>query len=235
VSCDAEYLDEVRSAVQRVVADADRASDVIRRIRELARKTDSQKVWLNLNEVIDDAVLLVRREVQSHQVPPQLDLAPDLPPVCADRVQLQQVIINLLINAIQAMASVTDRSRAPLISARTQGADRVLVAVRDSGIGIDAEIQSRLFDTFFATKADGVGMGPSICRSIIEAHGGEYGLPAIPALEPPFNSPRAQSSRSDPKPAGWPTLSLTDPSSLALARSGVLTCRSTMASVSSKS
>jgi PAS domain S-box-containing protein len=170
---DVPDLDEARSAVRRIVADADRASEVIRRIRELARKTDSQQEWLNLDEVIDDVVLLVRREVLSHQVSLQLDLAPDLPPVRADRVQLQQVVINLLINAVQAMAPVTDRPRALLISARTHDADRVLVAVQDSGIGIDPEHERRLFDTFFTTKADGVGMGLSICRSIIEAHGGE--------------------------------------------------------------
>ncbi len=166
-------LDEARRAVARIVGDADRASEVIRRIRALSQKTDPQKTALNLNEVVDDVVLLVRREVLNHGVSLQLELAPDLPPVHADRVQLQQVIINLLINAIQAMAPVTDRPRTLLVRSRPHEGDRVLVEVQDSGVGIDPENQSRLFDTFFTTKPDGVGMGLSICRSIIEAHGGE--------------------------------------------------------------
>jgi C4-dicarboxylate-specific signal transduction histidine kinase len=166
-------LDEARGAVVRIVGDADRASQVIGRIRALSQKTNPQKTALSLNEVINDVVLLVRREVQSDQVSLQLDLAADLPPVLGDRVQLQQVIINLLINAIQAMATVTDRPRTLLICSQPHEADQVLVGVQDSGIGIDPENQSRLFDTFFTTKPDGVGMGLSICRSIIEAHGGE--------------------------------------------------------------
>jgi two-component system sensor kinase FixL len=170
---DVPHLDEARSAVQRIVGDADRASEVIRRIRALSKKTDPHKTALDLNEVINEVVLLVRRELLSHQVSLQLDLAPDLPPVRADRVQLQQVIINLLINAIQAMAPVTDRPRALRISAHAHEADEVVVAVQDSGIGIDPDHEGRLFDTFFTTKPDGVGMGLSICRSIIEAHGGE--------------------------------------------------------------
>jgi PAS domain S-box-containing protein len=165
-------LGEARGAVMRIVSDAERASDVIQRIRALAQKADPQKAALSLNGVIDDVVLLVRREVLSHQVALQLELAADLPPVLADRVQLQQVIINLLINAIQAMEPVTDRPRDLLIRSQAH-ADRVLVAVQDSGIGIAAEDEARLFETFFTTKPDGLGMGLSICRSIIEAHGGE--------------------------------------------------------------
>jgi signal transduction histidine kinase len=96
-----------------------------------------------------------------------------LPPVLGDRVQLQQVLINLVVNAIQAMASVTDRPRELLLRSREDEAGQALVAVQDSGIGIDPENESRLFDTFFTTKPDGVGMGLSICRSIVEAHGGK--------------------------------------------------------------
>jgi two-component system sensor kinase FixL len=170
---DAPHLDEARSAVKRIIGDAERASEVIRRIRALSKKTDPQRARLNLNDVIDEVVLLVRREVLSHRVSLQVDLARDLPPVLADRVQLQQVIINLMINAIQAMAPVTDRPRALLIRSHAHEGDQVLVRMQDSGIGIAPENESRLFDTFFTTKPDGVGMGLSICRSIIEAHGGE--------------------------------------------------------------
>jgi PAS domain S-box-containing protein len=170
---DVPDLDEARGALTRIVGDADRASDVLQRIRALAKKGEPEKARLNLNEVIDDVLLLLSREVQSHQVSLELDLTPDLPPVRADRVQLQQVIINLLVNAIQAMAPVNDRPRALQIRSHAHDADQVLVGVQDSGIGIDPDNQSRLFDTFFTTKPDGVGMGLSICRSIIEAHGGE--------------------------------------------------------------
>jgi C4-dicarboxylate-specific signal transduction histidine kinase len=132
-------LDEARGAVKRIVSDADRASEVIRRIRELARKTEPQKTVLAVNEVIEEAVHLVRHEVLSHDVSLELDLAPDLLAVQGDRVQLQQVIINLVINAIQAMASVTDHSRSLLIRSHAHEADQVLVAVQDSGIGIEPD------------------------------------------------------------------------------------------------
>jgi signal transduction histidine kinase len=118
-------------------------------------------------------ILLVRREVMSGGVSVQLALAPTLPPVLGDRVQLQQVIINLVINGIQAMAPIVDRSRDLTIETRWLGdAEQVLVAVRDSGIGIDTDTANRLFDAFFTTKNGGLGMGLSICRSIVEAHGG---------------------------------------------------------------
>ena len=166
-------LDEVRGAVKRIVGDADRASEVIRRIRELSRKTAPQKARLDLNEVIKEVIPLVRREMATHRVALQLELAPALPPVLGDRVQLQQVLINLVINAIQAMAPVTGRARTLVIRSRPHDAGQALVEVQDSGVGIDAENLARLFGTFFTTKPDGMGMGLSICRSIIDAHGGE--------------------------------------------------------------
>jgi len=169
---DVPELDEARSAMQRVIADGKRASEVIRRLRALARKADMQKVPLNLNDVIDEAILLVEREVLRHRVTLKLKLAPRLPPVLGDHVQLQQVVVNLLLNGIQAMASVSDRARELRIETQQQEVDAVLVAVQDSGIGIDPESASRLFSPFFTTKPNGMGMGLSICRSIVEAHGG---------------------------------------------------------------
>ena len=109
----------------------------------------------------------------SHRISLLRELASGLPPVLGDQVQLQQVLINLVVNAIQAMATVIDRPRELLIRSRMQEPDQLLVAVRDSGIGIAPEKMSQVFDTFFTTKADGMGMGLSICRSIIEAHGGQ--------------------------------------------------------------
>jgi len=127
---------------------------------------------LDINDVINEVLSLIRREIANHQVSVRLDLAASLPPVFGDRVQLQQVILNLLVNGIQAMALVSDRPRELLIRSRVESTERVLVEVGDSGTGIDRAHAGQLFNAFFTTKADGMGMGLSICRSIIEAHGG---------------------------------------------------------------
>jgi PAS domain S-box-containing protein len=165
-------LDEARSAVERVIGDGRRASEVIRRLRALSKKTEVQRAPLNVNDVIDEAILLVQHEVLQHRVRLQLELASELPPVLGDRVQLQQVIINLLVNGIQAMATVADRLRELRIESQRYENDEVLVAVHDSGVGIDPESASRLFTAFYSTRPNGMGMGLSICRSIVEAHGG---------------------------------------------------------------
>lgn len=165
-------LDEARSAVERVIADGRRASEVIRRLRSLAKKTEVQRAPLSLNDVIDEAILLVQREVLQHRVRLQLALAPELPSVLGDRVQLQQVVINLLVNGIQAMATIADRPRELRIESQPHENDEVLVAVHDSGVGIDPESANRLFTAFYTTRSNGMGMGLSICRSIVEAHGG---------------------------------------------------------------
>jgi PAS domain S-box-containing protein len=169
---DVPQLDEVRDAVKRIISDGARASEVIWRLRALSKKTEPERVPLDLNDIIDDVIPLIQREVINHGVWLRLDLAPELPPVLGDRVQLQQVIINLLINGIQAMASVTVGPRELIIRSRRHEADMVLVAVQDSGIGVAPENVARLFNAFFTTKRDGMGMGLSICRSIVEAHGG---------------------------------------------------------------
>ncbi len=165
-------LDEVHSAVERMIDSAKHASEVIARLRALSRKSTSEKIRLDINEVVDEVLALIRREISVHQVWVRLDLASSLPSVFGDRVQLQQVILNLLVNSIQAMALVDDRRRELLIRSRVHNSEQVLVEVRDSGIGIDPEHVGQLFIAFFTTKADGMGMGLSICRSIIEAHGG---------------------------------------------------------------
>jgi signal transduction histidine kinase len=157
--------------VQWIIDDGNRAGEVIQRVRAHARKTDIEKVPLDVNDVIREVVVLVQRELISHQVSLRMELAPTLPMVLADRVQLQQVMINLVMNGIEAMRSVTDRTRELLIGSlqETQG---VLVSVSDCGVGISTEIADRLFDAFFTTKSGGMGMGLAICRSIMETHGG---------------------------------------------------------------
>ena len=172
LSRDVPELDEVRSALEGMINDGNRAADVIRRVRALAKKTDTQKAAMPINEVIDEVIQLLQRELLSHRASARLELASELPLVLADRIQLQQVVINLVMNGMEAMASVTDRPRELKILSRCE-ADQVLVAVADSGVGIGPEHADRLFDTFFTTKPSGMGMGLSICRSIIEAHGGK--------------------------------------------------------------
>jgi C4-dicarboxylate-specific signal transduction histidine kinase len=164
--------DEARAAVERIVRDANRASDVIQRIRALAKRSDPQMVALDINDVIREAISLERREMLSQRVSLRTELASALPPVLGDRVQLQQVVINLVMNAVEAMAPVTDRPRDMLIRSQRDDANEVVVAVRDSGMGIDSENADRLFNAFFTTKPSGMGMGLSISRSIITAHGG---------------------------------------------------------------
>jgi C4-dicarboxylate-specific signal transduction histidine kinase len=164
--------DDLRTTVERIVRDANRASEVIQRIRALAKRSQPQMTSLNLNDVIREATLLVQREVLSHGVSLRTELSSALPPVLGDRIQLQQVIINLLINGVEAMAPITDRPRDLLIQSQREAAE-VHVVVRDSGIGIDSESAEQLFNAFFTTKPSGMGMGLSISRSIIRAHGGK--------------------------------------------------------------
>jgi PAS domain S-box-containing protein len=165
-------LDEARLAADWIIKEGHRASEVIRRVRALANKTDIEKVPLDINDVVKEVIALVQREVDSHQVSLRIEFAPALPMILGDRVQLQQVIINLVMNGIEAMQSVTDRPRELTIRSHQDETHRVLVTVTDSGTGISAENVDRLFDAFFTTKSSGMGMGLSICRSIIEAHGG---------------------------------------------------------------
>jgi len=165
-------LDEVRAAVERVVRDGNRASEVIQRIRALANKNPTPMVSLDINDVIREAILLVQREVSSRGASLRTELASALPAVLGDRIQLQQVVVNLVINGVDAMASITDRPREIVIQSQPHETREVMVAVRDSGIGLDAESADRLFNAFFTTKASGMGMGLSISRSIIMAHGG---------------------------------------------------------------
>jgi C4-dicarboxylate-specific signal transduction histidine kinase len=165
-------LDEARSAVDWITKEANRASEVIRRVRALANKTSIERVPLDINDVVREVIALVQRELISHQVSLLTEFAPALPIILGDRVQLQQVIINLVMNGIEAMQSVADRPRELVIRSRQDGTQQVLVSVTDCGVGISAENADRLFNAFFTTKSSGMGMGLSICRSIIEAHAG---------------------------------------------------------------
>jgi signal transduction histidine kinase len=165
-------LAAARRSIEWVVNDGCRASDVIRRVRALATKSDIETARLNLNQVVDEAIKLVERELIKNDVSLQTELAPSLPEILGDRVQLQQVIINLLMNAIEAMEPLTGRPRELLVRSASGDTGQLIVSVTDSGVGISAENANRLFNAFFTTKSSGLGMGLSICRSIVEAHGG---------------------------------------------------------------
>ena len=165
-------LAAARRSVEWIINDGCRASEVIRRVRALARKSEMETVRLDLNQVVGEAITLVERELIRHQISLRTELVPALPKIPGDRVQLQQVIINLLMNGIEAMEPVTDQPRELLVRSGKDDANQLILSVTDNGIGISAENANRLFNAFFTTKSNGLGMGLSICRSIVEAHGG---------------------------------------------------------------
>ena len=164
-------LGEVREALGCVVGDADRAGVIIDRMRDHVKKAPPRKHRFDLNEAINEVIVLARSAIAENGVSVQTRLSKGLAPVEGDRVQLQQVILNLVLNAAEAM-SMVDRGARQLLITTEQGANGVLVAVRDSGPGIDPGHVERVFEAFYTTKSSGVGMGLSICRSIIDAHGG---------------------------------------------------------------
>jgi signal transduction histidine kinase len=154
------------------MAEGHRASEIIGRIRALAKKAPPQKDWLDINETIYEVIALARSEIQRNGVALETELSEHVPVILADRIELQQVILNLVMNAIEAMGTVTDRPREMVIRSSAQESDKVLVAVQDSGIGIDSQNLDKIFDTFYTTKPQGMGMGLAISRSIVENHGG---------------------------------------------------------------
>jgi signal transduction histidine kinase len=165
-------LNKSREVVERMIADGVRASEVIKRIRGLLKNTAPEKAPLSINQTIQEVVAIASSEAQRSQVTLLTELAPGLPSVVGDGVQLQQVILNLILNGRDAMRAVEGQPRELLISSRKTSPGEVFVAVRDSGSGLDPRDAERIFDPFFTTKSEGMGLGLSISRTIIEAHGG---------------------------------------------------------------
>ena len=165
-------LDEARAAVGRIIRDGNRASGVLARVRALMKKGEPVKESLDINFVVEEILALTEGEAHDNEVVTRTELAAGLPPVAGDRVQLQQVVLNLIMNAIEAMSAVKDRTRILRIRTAQQSPDSVLVVVQDSGIGLDPAQLERIFDAFYTTKQGGMGIGLSVSRSIIEAHGG---------------------------------------------------------------
>jgi C4-dicarboxylate-specific signal transduction histidine kinase len=166
-------LVEARAAAERATQGATRASEVIARIRSLITKATPEKSRLQINQVIEQTAALAAGQASRNEVAIKLELAPELPPVLGDSIQLQQVIVNLLMNGIEAMSGVTDRPRTLRVRSESQKNGQIRVSVQDSGIGLSADVMGHLFEPFFTTRQKGMGMGLPISRSIVEAHGGK--------------------------------------------------------------
>jgi C4-dicarboxylate-specific signal transduction histidine kinase len=173
LSLDQPNLEEARAAIDAVAREGTRASDVVRGIRGMFAKSPPQSVILDVNELIREVCALIQNQARRNDAALQIELAAKLPAVLGDRVQLQQVLVNLVQNGIEAMIGVTNRPRILVIRSQALDTGAVLVAVEDSGVGIDPKNGRRIFDSFFTSKARGMGMGLSISRSIIENHGGK--------------------------------------------------------------
>ena len=166
-------VDEARAVLKQIVADGHRTGEVIANIRAMFGQDRREKTLVRVNDLIGGVLALVRGELESHHVSLRYEMPEGLPEVMVERVQLQQVLLNLIMNAVDAMNSVADRERRLTIKSRVHDLHDVIIAVEDLGTGIDANHVDRIYDAFFTTKANGMGMGLSICRSIIESHGGQ--------------------------------------------------------------
>jgi C4-dicarboxylate-specific signal transduction histidine kinase len=174
-------VQEAVGAFSRVVRDGKRASEIVNRIRALVKKAPPQKDILHINEAIREVVVLTRSEAAKNGVLIETQLGSKLPPIQGDRVQLQQVILNLVVNAVDAIGGQKAGPREVLIETGQTESDAILVSVRDTGPRLDPANIERMFDAFYTTKADGLGLGLSICRSIIDAHGGKlWATPGVP-------------------------------------------------------
>ena len=183
---DSPDLDEVREAVTRIVRDGQRAAKILGRIRSQFQKTALDRETLDLNEIIPETVALLRDEAARHNISIRTELATDLPMIDGDRVRLQQVALNLIVNSIEAMKDV-DGIREMVIKSELMDNEEILVSVSDTGIGLPPHFEEQIFDAFFTTKPQGTGMGLRICRSIIESHGGRLWAASAPGQGATFH------------------------------------------------
>jgi PAS domain S-box-containing protein len=165
-------VEECQDAIGDIIGDANRASEVVKRVQGLSRNVAPQQEDIDVNDTIDEVLRLLRHELQKHRISVRTDLSPHLPPIRADRIQLQQVVLNLVMNGLEAMNPITERPRILTVRTRCDDPANVAVSVEDAGIGFDPANRERIFETFFTTKAHGMGMGLSICNTIIGAHHG---------------------------------------------------------------
>jgi C4-dicarboxylate-specific signal transduction histidine kinase len=169
---DAQKLEEARRSAARAMAEGHRASDIIGRIRALVQKAPPHKDRLDVNETIHEVIALARSEIQRHGVALTTQLSAQVPVILADRIQVQQVLLNLIMNAIEAMRGVGEGRRALVVRSGTDASQHVMIAVQDSGPGVDPKSLDHLFEAFYTTKPHGLGLGLAISRSIIDTHGG---------------------------------------------------------------
>ncbi len=172
--------DEAAQAAERIVRDANRATDLIKRLRALTKRGPGKAVWLDVNQIIADTLTLVRSEVARNHVSLAIDLADELPPVQVDPVQIQQVISNLVLNATEAMSDRALPERRLRIAASQDGRDAIVLAVADSGTGLAPGAREHLFDAFWTTKEGGMGLGLTISQTIVEANGGQISAAPVP-------------------------------------------------------
>jgi signal transduction histidine kinase len=174
LSAEPADLVNAKVAAERIIRDGKAASEVVRHMRALFKKTALERIALNVNEVIEEVLSLIHNETVRKQIAVETDLEKRLPTTLGDRVQLQQVVFNLLLNGIEAMETVIDRPKKLIVRSKMQSSDAILVEICDHGNGV--EDSTRIFEAFYTTKEKGMGMGLSVCRSIVEAHGGHLGI-----------------------------------------------------------
>jgi C4-dicarboxylate-specific signal transduction histidine kinase len=172
LSADSPNLDKSLEAINHIISDSMRASEVLKRIRSLVKKTDRQNALLDLNEVIREVIALTESDLTRNQTQLRLNLSAEVPAVLGDRIELQQVVLNLVLNSIEAMNDITDRVRELTITSVVNKQGEVVIRVSDSGVGLAPDYQLRIFEHFVTSKPNGLGMGLSISRTIIETHGG---------------------------------------------------------------
>jgi signal transduction histidine kinase len=174
LSAEPADLANAKVAAERIIRDGKAAGEVVRHMRALFKKTALERIALNVNEVIEEVLSLIHDETVRKQIVVETDLEKSLPTTLGDRVQLQQVIFNLLLNGVEAMETVADRPKKLIVRSRMQSSDAILVEIRDHGTGVADS--TKVFEAFYTTKEKGMGMGLSICSSIVEAHGGQLGI-----------------------------------------------------------
>ena len=178
---DVPNLKAARESVERMISAGSRAGEVIRRIRALVGKAPPLRDRLNINDAITEVIALIRGEIQRNRIALRTELSTDVPLVLGDRIQLQQVILNLILNAMEAMSDVSPQPRELSVSSAKDGPNGALLSVRDSGTGLDGTVLDRLFEAFYTTKAHGMGIGLAVSRTIIQAHGGRlWAAPNVP-------------------------------------------------------
>ena len=166
-------LENATASIESIVDDANRASEIINRVRALATRTELKKAWIEINAVIHEVLALMQTRLRENRITVRTNLSNDVPMIFGDRIQLQQVVLNLLVNAMDAINAASHGAREIQINSLKSSTCGVTVTIEDTGIGLDASSLSHIFDAFHSTKSDGMGSGLSICRSIIEAHSGQ--------------------------------------------------------------